>query len=291
MENVSFICLLSLFLAISLCQQTVLAQFWPRPDSLLLFTPLDAENELTNIAQNVEPSVSYYPKLETTKPGPFGIANSSYTVSLNGSWIGPYDPFPTFPSFTVSTYFYVAGNSIKGGILLLDNFHFQNRFSIIYNGKSLQIQRYASSGDDYIGNFVVENFFTNGWTFVCFTYDDSTKTVTLYNENGKAIHVEEDFPILDLDKTGLAIGYGIGKTYYYMATGDAIACTMMYSQVLTTSEIVELPEVCKWKGKEPSPPEPWPVQERLIGLWPLSSQYKLNIANKAAAFNPVRLLL
>ena len=276
------------FFTISLCLQLVLCQFWPKPESLLFFTPLDAKNELMNIAKNVQPNYIYSPLLETSKNGPFGIADSSYTVDYFTNSIGYYYPQPSFPSFTFSTYFYVSGNYVEGGIFFIFGGNSPNRFSVVYKGNSLEIHRFDSSNHLSIASFEVENFFTNGWTWICFTYDDSTKTVILYNQLGIPIRTVQNFPILNNENTYFYLGYGRdGSSIKYMTNGDAIACTMVYTQVLAPREIGELPKVCKFKGQNPAAPEPWPEDEHLIGLWPLSNEYKLYTANKGAEFKPV----
>ena len=277
------------FVAISLCCNLSKAQFWPRPESLIFFTPLDNENGLTNIATNTESDDIYNPLLETTKPGPFGIANSSYTVETGPFeyYIASYYPQPSFPSFTFSTYFYVSGNQQKGGIFYIYGYDNPNRVAVIYNGNALEIYRFGPTGSISIGSFTVGNFFNNGWTWICFTYDDSSKTVILYNELGKAIKTVYNFPILESSKETKIFFLGYGSTSQFMTNGDAMACTMVYNQVLEDWEVAELPKVCEYKGKNPSPLEPWPENGNLIGLWPLSTQYQLNIANQVATFKPV----
>ena len=124
-----------------------------------------------------------------------------------------------------------------------------DKFSILYNGNSLEIHRFGSGGTLSIASFTVSNFFNNGWTWICFTYD-SSKTVTLYNQLGVPIYTEKNFPILDLNTTQITLGYGRdNKTYHLMTNGDAMACTMIYNQVLTRDEIAQLPNVCYFERK------------------------------------------
>ena len=280
------------FVLISFNYQPVLAieYYWPRPESLYFFVPLNAENGLNNIAPNQEYRIyNGYSLLETSKPGPFGIQNSSYTCTTEDgilNYIASYASYPSSPSFTFSTYFYVSGEKPrKGGIFVLSS---PLRFSVLYNGDSLEIHRFESDNFYSIGSFTVEHIFTNGWTFFSFTYENSTETVTVFNDFGSVIHVEHNFPILEGNLASIYLGKGTSETTFEdIVNGDAMACTMLYNAVLKNTEIAELPNVCKWKGKKPPPQEPWPADESLVGLWPLSSQYKFNTANQASKFKPV----
>ena len=279
-----FLCFVTI---LQFCQQSSEAYYWPQPGSLIFFTPLDAENGLNDIAKNIGPSYTDGPLLETSKPGPFAIADSSYTVQTGTGkyYITGYHYQPSLQSFTFSTYFYVSGNQQKGAVFYSYMYNSANKFSILYNGNSLEIHRFGSSGDWSIASFTVSNFFNNGWTWICFTFDNSSNTVTLYNEVGEQIYIEKKFPILDLNTTQITLGYGHdNSTTQYMTNGDAMACTMIYNQVLYRDEIAQLPNVCYWKGKQPTS---WPKPENLIGLWPLSDQYKFNTIIGADHFDPV----
>ena len=280
--------IITLFVGLFCQQHLVVAEYWPKPGSLLLFTPLDAENELRDIAKNKDASDAYKDKLEISKPGPFGIEQSSYTVSSQG-WIAGYYNQLSFPSFTISTYFYVSGNQQKGGIFSFEGFLGSIKLSALYNGNSLEIHRFEINGEFLVESFTVRNFFSNDWTFLCLTYDDFTKTVTLYNQMGNPIFTQKNFPISNNLNAHFYLGDGYDDSdYYVMTPGDAMACTMIYMDILKSDEIAQLPRVCYFKGKG-SPPalEPWPAPQNLIGLWPLSSQYKLNNIN-GDAFQSVR---
>ena len=249
------------------------AQFWPRPDSLIFFAPLDAENGFTNVAKDKGPSFVANPVLETTKPGPLGVANSSFTVASMNSYIGYYNSQPAFPSFTLSTYFYVSGQRSKGGVVWV----YPGRFSLIYNQESLEIHAFSEDEKYSIDNFTVENVF-DGWTFIGLTYDSPTKTLTIFNQYGIAIFTKRNFLIPNVYPSQLYLGYSRGSSSDFpMARGDAIACTMVYNEILTSEEISHLSKVCYFKG---APPTPWPETKYLLGLWPLSDQYKLENVNR-----------
>ena len=274
-------------LSVSLLLQPSLAQHWPNPDSLLLFLPFDAENGLRDIANGINPYFTDQPQLETSKPGPFGIANSSYTPSCTNCYISHYRTLPKIDSFTLSTYFYVSERQQKGALFWIYGSDYIYKISLIYNGKALEVHLFGNGWFHSTESFTISNFF-NDWTFICLTYDDSTKTVTLYNQLGNPIYIKNNFPIPSNKDTFLYVGYANDETTQRaMVTGDAVACTMIYSEILSPYEIAELPKVCYRKGKEPASPEPWPEPQQLIGLWPLSQQYELGLVNGQNTFQPV----
>ena len=228
-------------------------------------------------------------RLETTKTGPFGIVNSSHTVTIDNQWIANYDVLGSFPSFTFSTYYYVSGRASKGAIVLAWGEDVQNRFSINYNGQSLEVYRFNYGQIFGAEKFTVDRLFTNGWTFFAITYDHNSQTVTVFDEMGSVIHKQANFPILDRERMFFHLGRGHDEgKYINMYVGDAIACTMVYTSVLSDYEISQLPNVCMLKGADPptttpttTPPapippvSPWPEPKHLLGLWPLSHNYKL----------------
>ena len=266
--------LLVLVLVLFCCTQSIVkAQNWPKHESLLLFLPFDSKNGLNDVAKGLKPSSSYSAQLETSKSGPFGIANSSYTVSQDNSKIARYNPLPSFPSFTFSTYFFVGGEGETGGIVNAYGSN-PNRFSLLYKGDALEVHRFASGQSYSVESFTIRNFFQS-WTFICLTYDHTTKTVTLLNQFGVPVYQRSNFPILDKDDLVLYVGEGRNeKSDVSIHTGDAIACTMIYNSVLKQEEIAQLSEVCFRKGAYPPPATPWPEPDALVGYWPLSSQYK-----------------
>ena len=278
------------FLLTTLLINRTLGQRWPRSESLLLFTPFDVDNGLTNLASNKPPENIYFAQLETTKPGPFGDFNASYTVSKTDSGdLCSFQRLPSFPSFTFSTYFYVSGRQQKGGIAFTEGPQ-AARFAVAYIGTSLEINRLyrreASQGF-YVYNFIINNVFNNGWAFICFTYDDTSKTVTVHDAYGNIVHIENNFPIDDSYDTFFAMGRSLDNgSLPLMTNGDAMACTMIYNAILSKEEIAQLPEVCQRKG-QPQVPDLWPQPNSLIGIWPLSGIYKLNNANDNLRFNSV----
>ena len=289
MKFISFCCL-----AFLIGHQQILAQNWPSSESLLNFFPYDSKNGINDIVTGKQPGHVFWPQLETSKLGPFGIANSSYTVTKSNAEIARYDSMPSFPSFTVSAYFYVSGKSQNGGILYAHGNNVQNRFSLVYNGFSLELHRFEKFQEWPVTFFTIDNFF-KGWTFICFSYDDSTQTVTFYNQLGDPIHIETRFPILN--QSGWLFYTGFGRSTHVgfgLQRDDALACTMIYTKVLKKAEIAQLPGVCYQKGQGPSADStspqpststtstrpmpdviPWPEPDSLIGFWPLSEQYKL----------------
>ena len=273
--------LLILFLLI----QQISSGFLPVPGSLLFFTPLDAESGTRDIVGNFKFNRGS-PLLETSKLGPLDMANASHTVSCRNCDIGFYYPIPSFHSFTFSTYFYVSGSNEKGAIAFLygGTSKVPSKFSLLYNGKSLEIHRFGTNGAFSIGNFTIGNVIQQ-WRFICLTYDDPTKTLSVYDESGDLIHSEQNFPIVDSENSQLIFGYGRDDSNFFeMTRGDAMACTMIYTQVLEPYEIAQLPGVCSTKIIDQ--PKPWPDKNDLIGIWPLSKQYKLSVANQANAFRP-----
>ena len=292
--------------------QLTWAQNWPSPEACTLFTPLDAKNGVKDIVHGTEPE-SVRPELETSKTGPFGIPDSSYTVYAEPSYICFFHDFELSNSFTVSTYYYRSGRAYKAGVFMAA--YNVYRFSMAYKGDALEVFRYNYGVGNFGGKFVIDRFF-NDWTFICMTFDDTTKTATLYDEAGNIIHVERNFPILpSTENTRLFLGVARDESNNLnQYKGDAMACTMVYNKVLTAEEISQLPEVCRLKGTAPpsttsttttptttttsettttttattstttegtteKPVEPlftpWPDPENLLGLWPLSSNYKL----------------
>ena len=227
------------------------AQSWPSPESLLMFLPFDSTYELTDRANDRIPFEVYNAKLETSKPGPFDIHNSSYTISKDAGYICYYKPLPSFPSFTVSLYYYASGASQTGAMVFAYGEGKANRFSFSYNGNALEVHRFDRFENFTSEHFTVENVFHN-WTFVALTYDNNTETVKVYNEAGDKIHQKTNFPILDYEGMAFDIGFGRNnRTFLKMHSGDAIACTMIYTKVLSSEEIAQLPEVCRWKGNSP----------------------------------------
>ena len=267
------------------CQRLpVLGQNWPNPGSLFFFAPLDEENGLNNVIKKDDPYRPNSGVLDTSKPGPFGVANSSHTVSCNSCSMVNYVDFPNYSSFTLSMYFFVSRKQSKGGI----GFFYGNteRFCINYNETTIEVHRFGKKGQFPIASFEVRNFFTNGWTFFCLTYDASKETATLFNEKAIPVHYEYNFPIPDATNQRSILGSGKDRETLFtaMVPGDAMACVMIYSEVLQPDEIAQLPNVC---GKNNDQPTPLPEPDHLIGLWPLSAKYKLTTVDNSNKFQPV----
>ena len=281
-----FLCCITLTLGLI---QPISGLWWPSPESLLLFFPLDSHSGINDIAKAIQPTYIQSPLLETSKAGPFEIASSSYTVTADNHFISYYDNLPNFQSFTFSTYYYVSGRASRGGIAFSYHWDVLNRFSINYRGQSLEVYRFDVNGKYAAEKFTVDRVFTNGWTFFAITYDHNTQTFTVFGETGNPIHKQLNFPINDAADMRFHLGYARDLSdVLLMYVGDAIACTMVYTSVLSDYEISQLPNVCMLKGADPptttpttTPPapippvSPWPEPKHLLGLWPLSHNYKL----------------
>ena len=234
-------------------RQPVLAEKWPNEESLLLFLPLDVKNGLIDIANGVKPTQKYLKQLETSKRGPFGIANSSYTVSDDFAEIAAYELPSSFLSFTLSMYYHPSDRGLFGAIASFGT-GTHKRFSILYNGTSLEVHRYEDFQNYSSESFSVANFF-EGWTFVCLTYDHATSTANVMDQFGQVIHKQSNFKFNEQShKYLLHLGFTSNqKNHISMKVGDSMACVMFYNQVLSRLEIARLAEVCRWKGKSPFP--------------------------------------
>ena len=225
-------------------------KYWPRPDSLLLFAPLDGEYRLDDMITGRMPKLHDNLGLLRSEIGPYGQPNTSYTVSKTG-FLCEFDHLPQFSSFTLALYFLTPCND-SGGILAIEGqYTFPHRLSLVYKNRNLEIHRYNYEGQ-FSSNFAsTASLSSNVWTFIGITYDRIKRRLILYNDKGQAIFLRDNFDVLDNSNVRLFLAYARdGNTFHLMKPSDAMACVMLYDSVLTNEEMAQLPSVCKLKGRK-----------------------------------------
>ena len=203
------------------------------PGPLLFFAPFDGENgNKDKTMGNYSIFMDDFCKLETSTTGPFGLVNSSYTISNDEGFIGLYQNIPWTQSFTLFAYTFVADWYKNGGIIST------TAFSINYMGNSLEMVRLSNG--NAIDNFTINNFF-NGWTLICLVYNNENKSVSLFNQNGFEIYQKFDFEIFDWEDSFLLIGGGFRYgSVVTMHEQDAISKVMIYGEMLNSFEIQQI---------------------------------------------------